>query len=165
MATATYDLIASQTLGSAAASITFSSIAASWTDLRLVLVGTTTSASTAYWYVNGDNTYNHYSDTNLYGDGASAGSQNDNPAAGPRLTINSITTTKPAMFTIDLFSYAGSTYKTALTTEANDQNGAGYVSHWVSMWLNTAAVTSLTLYVNTTFAIGTTAQLYGIRAA
>ena len=39
MATATYDLIASQTLGSAATSITFSSIAASWTDLRLVFVG------------------------------------------------------------------------------------------------------------------------------
>jgi hypothetical protein len=34
---ATYEPIATQTLGSAATSITFSSIAADWTDLRLVL--------------------------------------------------------------------------------------------------------------------------------
>ena len=38
---ATYEPIATQTLASAAASITFSSIAATYTDLRLVLTCTT----------------------------------------------------------------------------------------------------------------------------
>lgn len=165
MATATYDLIASQTLASAASSITFSSIAASWTDLRLVLTASATSATTAYSYVNGDNSGGHYSSTNIYGDGTNSGSQKTTNTNGINLTINSIPTGKWATFTIDYLSYAGSTYKTYLTTESNDQNGTGYTSRWVALWRNTAAITSVTLYVDTTFATGTTASLYGIKAA
>jgi hypothetical protein len=41
---ATYEPIATTTLGGAAATITFSSISSAYTDLRIVLVGTTTAS-------------------------------------------------------------------------------------------------------------------------
>ena len=50
---ATYEPIATTTLGSAAASITFSSIAGTYTDLRLVMVGTTSASDWAFVRFNG----------------------------------------------------------------------------------------------------------------
>lgn len=160
MATATYDLIASQTLGSAASSITFSSIAASWTDLRLVV--TFSSASGFSLTMNGLNT-NEYSGTILRGDGTSASSVSRTNYAGIYNTTQS--STIPAMLTYDIFSYAGSTYKTVLVTESEDFNGSGWVVRSVWLCRTTSAITSLALTSGGTFNAGTTANLYGIKAA
>ena len=165
MATATYDLIASQTLGSAASSITFSSIAASWTDLRLVLVGT---ASTGNYLApnmqfNGVTTTT-YSVTWLWGNGTTTGSSSQTNQTGMSFNSqNSITSSIPGFLSADIFSYAGSTYKTVLTTASVDLNGSGEVERAVNLWRSTAAITSLTL--NGSFGTGFNAQLYGIKAA
>jgi hypothetical protein len=167
MATATYDLIASQTLASAASSITFSSIAASWTDLRLVLSNVigTASGLDINLALNGDTTASNYSSTNLAGSGsaASSGSATSYRAINPAFSLGN---TYPEFHTLDLFSYLGSTYKTMLITNSYDRNGAGGVARDVMLWRNTAAVTSVAVSTSSsTFAAGMTANLYGIKAA
>jgi len=167
MATATYDKIATTTLGSAASSITFSSIAASWTDLRLVLVATATGAG-----VNVDITFNsdtatNYSQTNLYGNGTAAASANATARANVEITWSTGTsTTIPSLYEIDVFSYASATYKTLLATSSQDRNGSGDTEKTVGLWRSTAAITSIRINsAASTYATGTTATLYGIKAA
>ena len=165
--TATYDLIASQTLGSAAASITFSSIAASWTDLRLVFVGTesTTGFNYANLRFNGD-TASNYSMTYLQGFGATAASATNSSITSIRLDEYGLSNTIPSLMTTNIFSYAGSTYKTVLISTAEDYNGSGGVEAKVGLWRSTSAITSITIFnAASNFSIGTTAQLYGIKAA
>ena len=71
---ATYEPIATTTLGSAASSITFSSIAGTYTDLRVVFTpqGATAGVS-AYLEFNGISTTT-YSETYLQGNGTTASS-------------------------------------------------------------------------------------------
>jgi hypothetical protein len=167
MATATYDLIASQTLGSAASSITFSSIAASWTDLRLVFVGTSSSSAPDVFLRFNNVSTGTYSITALNGNGTTAASTSltNQTEIDPYSQYGSFST-PPAFISYDIFSYAGSTYKTTLITVANDKNGTGNINLTVGLWRSTAAITTVTLSTNvTSFAAGTTANLYGILKA
>jgi hypothetical protein len=158
----TYEPIATQTLGSSAASITFSSIAASWTDLRIVLVSARDSGSAINYRFNSDSGTN-YSKTRIYGFGASVGSDSD--VSDTKIGTNNYGTYLH-LHTLDVFSYAGSTYKTCLYEVNGDNNGSGTVSRGVGLWRNTAAITSLTILLTSgTLAIGTTATLYGILKA
>jgi hypothetical protein len=161
---ATYEPIATQTLASAAASITFSSIAASWTDLRVTITGTITTGTTnLYCKFNGSSS--GYSYTYLYGDGASASSGSGTAQTSIILTASAIRTT-PTFRTMDIFSYAGSTYKTVLITENADNNGSGAVNMFVELWQSTSAITSMVFSLGaSTFAAGTSITLYGIKSA
>jgi hypothetical protein len=69
----TYDRIATTTLGSAAADITFSTISSAYTDLRLVIVCTTASSTNMCLQFNGVTT-TVYSGTFLSGNGTAAAS-------------------------------------------------------------------------------------------
>ena len=161
----TYEKIATTTLGSSSATITFSSIAATYTDLRLVIVAKGTAASDVNMVFNSSGSACSW--TQLAGDGSSASSGRITTGASRAyitLNYNVLSTTIPYMYTADIFSYAGSTYKTALTTFQEDANGSGYVGNKVGLWPSTAAITSITLN-GTNFATGTTATLYGIKAA
>lgn len=170
MATATYEPIATTTLGSAVASITFSSIAATWTDLRLVLTYTKTITGGSIELRFNSDIGANYSETALAGDGTSGYSGRD--TSYTYVEASSMVYGESAgiqtMLTIDVFSYANATYKTALLTESNDQNGGGSADRMVGLWRSTAAITSMQLAINSTpvkFAAGTTATLYGIKAA
>ena len=174
--TATYDLISSNTIvGSSTNAVTFSSIAATYTDLRLVIVfaSTTNAQGQINLRFNGD-TATNYSYTQLTGNGTAAAS--GRTANQPQITIgNYVTTgsiiTPPQMTTLDVFSYAGSTYKTSLMTAANDTNndptyGGGGVINQVSLWRSTAAITSMSLTLSTSnYSAGSIFTLYGIKAA
>jgi hypothetical protein len=162
----TYEPIATTTLGTAAASITFSSIPATYTDLRLVVMCKPTGDSTAYVQFNSD-TGSNYSRVNLRGNGSSAASsQNANQSNGVGIQTSSATGTNPVLWTLDVFSYAGSTYKTTLASASNDQNGSGNLELTVGLWRNTAAITSLKLQTTIdNYDTGTTATLYGILKA
>ena len=163
----TYEPIATTTLGSAASSITFSSIPSTYTDLRLVLVitGMSTANRTGIQF-NGDTT-SLYSTTRLQGDGATASSTANNTNPNIRITDVNQASTSLQFITLDLFSYAGSTYKTALAELSNDANGSGYVYRSVGLYRSTSAITSLNIMLLSagTMSIGTTATLYGIKAA
>ena len=165
---ATYDKIATTTLGSAATSITFSSIAASWTDLRLVIVPIANGAAdyNLFVQINGS-AVAEYSRTRLAGDGASTNTGNVTGENKWNLIYATGFKSTPSLWTLDIFSYAGSTYKTALSTGSDDYNGSGDVVRAVHLWRNTAAITSLVISgdIANNFNTGTTATLYGIKAA
>lgn len=160
----TYDSIATTTLGSAASTITFSSIPGTYTDLRLVLVGrvSATNANIVF-YVNGNTS--SYSQTNIYGNGSTVTSDRLTNMDGWYATQADLgSTTIPSLYTLDIFSYAGSTNKTSLFVSSQDKNGSGVVFHGVGLWRNTSAITSVTMLQSSNFAAGTTATLYGIKA-
>jgi hypothetical protein len=163
---ATYEPIATQTLTSAAASITFSSIAATYTDLRVVFVcqGATAGVS-GYLEYNGISTTT-YSETYLEGNGTTATSgavtSNNNIDLRQGTAFSNL---QPAMVTIDIFSYAGSTFKTCLIQTSQDYNGSGATVATVGLWRATSAITQVKLSGSGNFAIGTTATLYGIKSA
>ena len=165
---ATYEPIATTTLGSAQSSITFSSIASSWTDLRLVVIPTVSSAAQALRIRLNSDTATNYSETYLAGDGAGASTYCSTNTTFMNLDAGTSgnSTTIPTLYTVDLFSYAGSTYKTALVTNNGDRNGSGFVANQVDLWRSTSAVTTILVYVATgNLNTGTTATLYGIKAA
>jgi hypothetical protein len=164
---ATYDPIATTTLGTAAASITFSSITSNYTDLRVILTGTTASQAFPYLRFNAD-TGNNYSGTYLDGSGSAASSLRDSNISGIYIAgaNGDFVASQPSTAQIDIFSYAGSTFKTALSAFSGDRNGGGYVVRTVGLWRSTSAITSVILSGNgNNFAIGTTATLYGIKNA
>lgn len=168
---ATYEPIATTTVSSTANTIVFNSIPNTFSDIRLVLVGTGNTAGLNVFYrFNGD-TASNYSSTHLWGDGTSGGSAR---ATGQTYIYanyaGNLNTTIPTLWTMDLFSYAGSTNKSALLTSSQDLNGSGNVTRDVGLWRSTAAITSITIWVGSAnlangFTAGTTATLYGIKAA
>lgn len=165
---ATYEPIATTTLSSAASTITFSSIPGTYTDLRLVLVGTAAlgSSTSERFRFNSDSGSN-YSVTILSGTGSAASSARQTSQTFLRGSYNAgWDATQPAFITLDIFNYAGSTNKTCLTTVSMDFNGSGVVERLVGLWRNTAAITAIEIFTNTgDFKIGTTATLYGILKA
>jgi len=161
----TYDTIATTTLGTATNSITFSGIASTWTDLRLVLSGASGGNAVGLRF-NGLST-NLYGMTTLYtssGDGPYSYSTADatqitiSNGVGPDAT--------PYLATADIFSYTSAINKSVLTTLSNNKVSSGSAERAISLWRSTAAITSVTVFGTATdFGAGTMATLYGIKAA
>lgn len=166
---ATYDSIATTTLGTAA-TITFSSIPSTFTDLRVVLVGTSefSSANQLRVILNSD-TNTNYSYTNLYGTGTTATSFTSANAFNMQINANNtnFSNVTPTTFAIDFFEYKNTgVQKTFLSQFDMDLNGSGSVCYTVGLWRNTAAINNIQfLSGGGNFAVGTTATLYGIKAA
>jgi hypothetical protein len=160
---ATYEPIATTTVAVAAAAITFSSIAATYTDLKLVVSGGTTLGGYAYLQFNSD-TGSNYSTTRLDADGNGT-VDSTRTSAATFIRTSSALTTAANLTNIDIFSYSGSTFKTCLSNTAADDNGSGRVTPVVGLWRSTSAITSVTFTSTNTFSIGTTATLYGIKNA
>ena len=163
---ATYEPIATTTLSSASATINFTSISASYTDLRLVLTCTSTASGVIRYRFNSD-TATNYSYLYMYANGSSAQSnqwstQTDIYLAGQTITPSA---TIPSLYTIDVFNYASSSFKTVLHTAQMDYSGSGGVKRVAGIWRNTSALTAINLIAGTSFAIGTKATLYGILKA
>jgi len=167
---ATYEPIATTTLGSETSSITFSSISSAYTDLRLVFVGIRAAGTNSAPIVrfNSDSATN-YSMNAIYGDGISATAYLEANATGVPLVYFDalVSTTIPKLGTLDIFNYRGSTYKTVLNTESSDRNGSGRTVRAVGMWRSTSAITSITITDGSArnMGVGTTATLYGILKA
>ena len=159
----TYEPIASQTLGSAAASVTFSSIPQGYTDLVLVVTGTITVSDTSISLRFNNDTGNDYSSTFIYGDGSSAVSgRNTSQTNLPALGRLGNTTIGNAIVQIQNYSNA-TTNKTVL--------GRGGVTSstvfaTVGLWRDTSAITSIVVApegFSGSFNSGSTFSLYGIQ--
>jgi hypothetical protein len=154
--TATYEKIATTTLGSSATSTTFSSITGTYTDLVLVFQGTGVSGGTITYQFNGDTAAN-YSDTYMFSDGSASSGLHTSQSAIFGAGIN----TSQCMQIINIMNYSNTTtYKTTLLR--GNANGVGAAVAFVGLWRNTAAITSITLNLSTSFASGSTFTLYGI---
>jgi hypothetical protein len=168
--TGTYTLIASNTLGSATSSVTFSSIPTTYTDLILIAnYALTTNGSSTLLRVNSDSGSN-YSGTGLYGDGTSAGSFRDTSASSARIMTFANNTGSQMWIEniIHFMDYVNTTtYKTILVRDVMPNRGTSAVANlWrgstgsASQAINSITITSSTgnIDVNSTF------KLYGIEA-
>jgi hypothetical protein len=163
---ATYEPIATTTLGSASATINFTSIPATYTDLRVVLTCTSTASGAIRYRFNSD-TATNYSFLLMYGDGASAQAAQSSTVTDIYLAgyTFSPSATVPSLYTIDIFNYASSSFKPILHTAQADYNGSGNAERSSAIYRSTSAITAVNLFAGTSFAIGTTATLYGILKA
>jgi hypothetical protein len=163
---ATYEPIATQTLGSTASSITFSSIPATYTDLVLVLAGGTDAASGWGLRFNSD-TGSNYSRTYLTGTGSAASSGRDTNQTTADIAYNGILGNNTNYNSIvNIMNYSNTTtYKTAISRSNNAATG---VDTNASLWRSTSAITTIEIKTTTAgkiFNIGSTFTLYGIAAA
>ena len=160
----TYDLIQRTTLSAAASTITFSSIPSTYTDLRAVFFVRPSGNNNPGIRFNGD-TGTNYSRTTLEGTGATLSSsrQTSNGTLGLLGSVDLTSTNTPHLFTIDVFDYAGSAFKTVLATVSGDQNGSGGLGRLVGMWRSTSGISSINFVAfGNNWPSGSTATLYGI---
>jgi hypothetical protein len=161
---ATYEPIATTTVGTAVNTVTFNSFSG-YTDLIIVTNVKSTSTENMSLRFNSD-TGNNYSRTVLSGNGSSAVSDRQS-------NVSSIGTDYNGYFDgsdfnqakiIQIMNYANSTtYKTCLIRSNRAQSGTDAI---VGLWRNTNAITSITLGANSlNFVSGSTFTLYGIAAA
>ena len=157
---ATYTPIATTTLGSSQASVTFSSFSG-YTDLVCVVSGTMSSTGNFYLQFNSD-TGSNYSVTELYGDGTSAVSSR---YSSQTYAFCGLLGTAQGNAVIQIQNYANtSTNKTFL---ARGNYPSGYTIARVGLWRSTSAITSITFAQASgfTFQTGSTFTLYGIASA
>lgn len=158
----TYVPIATQTLGTATASVTFSSISSGYTDLYIVATHKGTAGSNFLYITLNSDTGTNYSYTNLTGNGTTASSSRASSITAGG--AGSADGTNFATSLINFQNYANTTtYKTILS-----RNGTASLNTeaTVSLWRSTSAITSILLsYYGNNFAVGSTFTLYGILAA
>jgi len=170
---ATYNLISSQLLGSSAASVTFSSIPQTYTDLVLRYSARTDRAGNAVdnfaLTINADSSTN-YSCTQLYGSGSTTTSNNIANSTVASFSFgldgNGATSNTFASGEIYIPNYTASQSKPLSTFSAMENNAtAAYINATAQLWRNTAAITSLsaTMQIGTNFLTGSSFYLYGIR--
>ena len=166
----TMTLIETKTLGTAAASIEFTSIAASFTDLVIYYSARTTASGGGGYqtYISFNSSTSGYSWRSLFGDGSAAQSQSSaSDNQGMRIGMSSDSSNTANTFGNSLIyipNYAGSTNK-SISTDGVSENNASTAVQLIGagLWANTAAITTVKLFPeSTTFVSGSTFSLYGI---
>ena len=167
----TYTLIQAQTLASSAASVTFSSIPATYTDLVL-RVSSRTDAVTANDNLqvtfNSDSATN-YSMTRLTGTGSAASSLNASNQTFARVGWtdgNTATASTFGSMEVYIPSYLVSQNKPFSSFAVSEQNAtAANMDAIADLWRNTAAITSLNIISNNSgnLLTGSSFYLYGIK--
>jgi hypothetical protein len=159
----TYEPIATTTIGTAVNSYTFSSIPGTYTDLVIICNGNASATVDTGLRFNGD-TGSNYSYTRMYSNGsatASDGANNMDYAAGASWYAASTNNTS----IINVMNYANTTaFKTVASRSNATSTLVGFTSN---LWRSTAAITSVTITTvgASTYSVGTTFTLYGIKAA
>lgn len=175
---ASYELITSTVLSSSAASVTFSSLgttAAAYKHLQIRYTARSNRAvaypDTVSMQINGDTNVSNYRWHLIGGDSGSVSAYNGqlNPAgafigaaAGGTSTANAF-----AANIIDILDFSSSKNKT-IRTLGGSSASTGYnneVRLYSSLWLSTAAITSLVITINSsnTLVAGSRFSLYGLR--
>jgi len=161
----TYVALATQTVsGTSTATVTLSSIAATYTDLIIVITGGSNGGSLRMQF-NSD-TGTNYSVTVVAGTGSAANSARQSSQnailiagvyAGGTANSNSIT---------QIQNYSNTTtYKTALSRNGD---AAGETNASVGLWRSTSAISTIAITAingTGTWTNGSTISLYGIKAA
>ena len=162
----TYTPIATSTLGSNSATVTFSSISGTYTDIRLIMSVKSSSGGPDVRIRFNSDTGTNYSGTYLFGNGTTAGSARDSNIGGILLDYyGTPDTTNFNVNKVEIQNYSNSTtYKTVIARADNAGNGT---TATVGMWRSTSAITriDLTLSGGQSFTTGSTFTLYGIAAA
>lgn len=173
MPTSTYSLIASNVLGSSAASVTFSAIPQTFTDLVLRVSArhqTTTDSSLLILF--NSSTTSDYSYTELGGSQGTT-SYSVRTAGGTLFSIigmNNPTTAANTFSSVEIYipNYTSSTNKPVYSFSVTENNATGggsdaFILATSLLRSNTSTISSITLTQN--FATGCSFYLYGIKNA
>jgi hypothetical protein len=160
----TYVPIATQTLGSATNSISFTSIPQTYNDLVLVIQTKQTSSSNYGVFGFNSDTGSNYSQTAMHGNGSSVFTERGSNTFIAPLFYAYESTTNWLIANINIMNYSNTTtYKTVLY-RGNDATTATQAG--VGLWRNTTAITSIQYYTGgTSFTAGSNFTLYGIASA
>jgi hypothetical protein len=172
----TYEPIATSTVsGSTTSTFTFTSIPATYTDLVVIVNGNTDGPSSPRMFFNGENTGTNYSWAALVG---RTGVVNTYEVNSNQLYIGGYqnywpnSATERATAYIHIMNYANtSTYKSYVSRDADSYNvssAIGETAIYGGQWRSTAAVNRIDIWTGYAlyyFRAGTTATIYGIKAA
>lgn len=166
----TYDSIATTTLSSSQANITFSNIPNTYTDLKIIFVCRSARANLTdqpRLRPNGDIS-NIYSSVGMRGNGSTVESFGVASQNFARLGTTMPAATEAAnifsFVEIDIFSYTVSIRKTILSSSNADTNGSGWIDRIATRTQSQDVINSVVLYAEIgPLAAGTTATLYGIK--
>jgi hypothetical protein len=162
----TYEPIATTTLSSAQANVTFSTISGNYTDLVLICNAKGASAQSMRMQLNSD-TGSNYSTVNTFTDlfgspSTSSSRYTSENSIRVGYVQNGISTTDFLNCIIQLQNYSNSTtYKSVIAKSFKA------VNHSMGLWRSTAAITSIVLFPagSVNFSSGSSFTLYGIAAA
>jgi hypothetical protein len=158
--------IATNTLTAAAASVTFSNLPQTYTDLVLVINAGASALEDIGCRLNSD-TGSNYSTTIFAGNGSSPSTGRISNATNIGLTSNAyLPTAVSSTHIVHFMNYSNSTtYKTVLCRGASASSGTEVI---VGLWRNTSAITTIYLYGRNSgynFLSGSSFTLYGVKAA
>lgn len=159
----TYEPIATTTLSSAQSTVTFTSISQSYTDLMIVVAGTISSGSYLSFRFNGD-TGTNYSNTEMeqYSTSSIGSARNTTVS----YLYNGSFQTGQSNSITHILNYSNTTTnKTAITRSTYTTSG---IKGSIGLWRNTAAISTIEIGNGggaSTYGVGTTLTLYGIKAA
>ena len=168
MPTKTYKPIATNTLGSAAATVTFSSIAGTYTDLVLICNIAQAAGNNSLRIRYNSDTGTNYSRTYLLGNGSTASSGRTSSDVSGYLSETTGSTTLELAVVAHIMNYSNTTtYKTHIS---RSNRASSSVDAVVGLWQSTSAITRIDLAMGgsfpaNNFATGSTFTLYGIQAA
>jgi hypothetical protein len=167
-ASGSYELIESTILGSATASVTFTSGGA-WAGYKHLQVRATlknSSSDTDLRLRFNSDTGNNYALHNLYGYSGSVASNavTSTSAIVPGFQAISSETNQFGSMILDILDFQGTKNKTIRSFTGNAGSSISYVSLRSGLWTNTAALTSLTLIPTSgNLAANCRFSLYGIK--
>jgi hypothetical protein len=164
-----YDALASVTVPSGgAASVEFAGIPTGYKHLQIRASYKCASNNWIYARVNSDATHTNYITHYLEGSGsaASAASQQTTNITG--LAMNYGQSNSANIFDVsimDILDYANTNKnKVSRSLRGCDNNGSGYVGLQSALWMNTAAINNLTIYVQgSSFNQYSHFALYGVK--
>jgi len=165
---ATYTLISSNVLASSAASVTFSAIPATYTDL-VIRASIRNTSTTSITRIRLNGITSGYSARSLTGDGATASSQTQSTAYLYSGELNTSSTTANTFTSMEFYlpNYL-STVNKPISTIASTENNAttAYTVAVAGLSTITSAITSIEVYVGANaFDVGSSFYLYGISNA
>ncbi len=156
--------IATNLLGSATATVTFSNIPQGYKYLQLKAFHQSTGSAESYMQFNGD-TGSNYKIHFIYGTGAAVASGVGSATNNVSFNYSAGTGSIFGASVTDILDYSNvNKYKTTRSLGGYDANGSGLSIFYSGLWMNTAPITSITLFqASGNFATNSRFSLYGIR--
>ena len=157
MAAPAMQAIANITLGASTASVAFNNIPQSYRDLRLVTTASSAGGDNIMARFNGDSS-SVYARIIAAGTGSAAISGGSNYAELYLSTLGTVT----ALGELNVFDYSQTDRHKVSLIRGSDSSNFVFMS--ANRWPNNAAITSITVFCGSAFAVGSTFTLYGVLA-
>lgn len=167
----TYEPISTTTLTGTASSIVFDSISSSYTDLKIVVTPISSVVSNYIQVRFNSDANSNYAFVEIYGNGTSAATYSTSSTTFVALdfyTTFGTSFNSAPVFTMDIMGYGNTNVNKTTIGRGNATADPNYPGTELiyGMWKSTSAITRIDLLAAaSTFASGTVATLYGIKAA